>query len=584
MQLSFKRIFFSIFLLFTALLGYWLIRFYVFQPLDFDDFVEQLYWKNTAQHPEAYSLLSPPTPIDPLLLPYTADIGGLHHAISAPLSSQNRLKQLNLLGADLAAYQFDKLSPEQQLIYSHIVDHYERCITATQYDCIPYAFNSHDGQPWKIMNLLVFAHPVFDPDQADAYLSRLRRIPNYIKIGVNQSLQLTDSSLLPPAVVLTAAIERLNAWLQLSPTQNPLYTSFARRLAAANPTSINEGLQVTYLIKAEETITEQVYPALEQLVQHLQTQVAKAPSAPGIWQYPNGEAVYQFLLQQYAGEVINPEKAFQWGEEQVRSASEALADLEIPVSSALPYSSVRARVQTTLADFSDRGTGLFESLPETNLLLHEISDTLWPASSIYLPAGKNGQRPAVMYLSSQVSPEVTAYEKGIPGRHLLSSILAHQKAVPLISWTIPQPAYWEGWEGYAQALAMEYGFFQTPESQGSAIRQTLKTGAALVIDCGVHAQQWSLSQASAYLDSVLTGTPRAEKTALLQAVLDRPGYSIARIAGKRKFLALRKMAQAELGPVFQIREFHQALMKQGPLSPELLEQSISLYIRKQKSK
>ncbi len=582
MQLSFKRISFSIFLLFAALLGYWLIRFYVFQPLDFDDFVEQLYWKNTVQHPEAYSLLSPPTPIDPLLLPYTADIGGLHHAMSAPLTPQSRRNQLELLGADLAAYQLDKMSPDQQLIYTHIVRHYDLRTTATEYGCIPYAFNSHDGQPWEIMQLLVFAHPVFEPDQADAYLSRLRKIPNYIKIGINQSLQLADSSQLPPAVVLTAAIERLNAWLQLSPTQNPLYTSFARRLAAANPTSINEGLQVTYLIKAEKTITEQVYPAFKELAQHLQLQVARASSVPGIWQYPDGEAAYQFLLKQYAGEAIDPEQAFQWGNEQVRIASEALADLNNPAPVALPYSSFRERVQTTLADFSDRGTGLFEVLPEANLLLHEIPDTLWPAGSLYVPVGKNGQRPAVLYLSGKVAPEVTAYEKGIPGRHLLSSILADQERIPLISWTIPQPAYWEGWEGYAQALAMEYGFFQTPESQASASRQTLKTGATLVIDCGIHTQQWSLTQASAYLDSVLIGASQREKKALLQTVLDRPGYSIARIAGKRKFLALREKAQAQLGPTFQIREFHQALMEQGPLPSDLLEQSIELYIRKQK--
>lgn len=582
MQLSFKRISFSIFLLFAALLGYWLIRFYVFQPLDFDDFVEQLYWKNADQHPETYSLLAPPTPIDPLLLPYTADIGGLHHAMSAPLSPQNRLLQLELLGEDLAAYQFDKLNPDQQLIYTHIVRHYELQKSATQYDCIPYAFNSHDGQPWEIMNVLVFVHPVFEPDQADAYLSRLRRIPNYIKIGINQSLQLADSSLLPPAVVLTAAIERLNAWLQLSPTQNPLYTSFARKLAAADPTAINEGLQVTYLIKAEQTITKQVYPALQLLDQHLQQLAAKAPAVPGIWQYPNGDTAYQLLLKQYAGEVINPDQAFQWGTEQVRTAHEALVALESPAPSALAYPAFREKVHATLADFSDRGVGLFEVLPEANLLLHEISDTLWPAGSLYVPAGKDRQRTAVMYLSGKGAPEVSAYEKGIPGRHLLSSILANQQNMPLISWTIPQPAYWEGWEGYAQALATEYGFFQTPESQAAAIRQTLKTGAALVIDCGIHAQQWSLTQASAYLDRVLVGTSESEKEMLLQAVLDRPGYSIARIAGKRKFLALRERSQTELGPAFQIREFHQALMEQGPLSPDLLEKSIDLYIRKQK--
>jgi uncharacterized protein (DUF885 family) len=61
-----------------------------------------------------------------------------------------------------------------------------------------------------------------------------------------------------------------------------------------------------------------------------------------------------------------------------------------------------------------------------------------------------------------------------------------------------------------------------------------------------------------------------------------PGQALAYKMGQMKILELRERAKRELGPKFDIRKFHDAVLGEGPLPLDVLDQQITAWIAKQK--
>lgn len=580
MKLSFKRISLSIFLLFLALAGYWLLRYYVWQPLDFDDYVEKLYWENVSEDPEGYTQLMPPTPLDPLLLPLTAQATDLHNLLNQPRSPQQMTQRAQTLLEGLIAYRKDALSPAQQLIYDQLEGHLLAEIEAAQYPYLHFPLNPVDGYPWPTLELLISTHPVFTTDEADAYLTRLRKLPMMIDQAIAVSNAYEKQQLIAPAAMWQRALDQLKTFIQVPANANPLYKQMAKKLGVSDPTAINEGEQVTYLIRTEKILEEQVYPALEELARHLEAQLAQAPKTAGIWQYPEGGTGYAFALRKYAGVSIAPDTAYEWGTRMVAAAQQQLAAGPQTAGNRRPvYDQPEDSLSVYLEDFSQRGDGLFADLQTALIQFSQADTTGFRSNTQYVAASRDGTREARLRFAPTDPLQPTCYRELLPGRHLLRSTLLANPRISNLILSLHEPAFEAGWAAYADELAKEYGFYQETERTQEYDERMRLDGALLVADVGIHHLQWERKQAIEYLDSLLTDLPPGQAAALADQCIAQPGYAIAAIAGKRKLLALRKRAGQEMGSNFQIREFHRAVMERGPLALPLLERSIDLYIR-----
>jgi uncharacterized protein (DUF885 family) len=142
-------------------------------------------------------------------------------------------------------------------------------------------------------------------------------------------------------------------------------------------------------------------------------------------------------------------------------------------------------------------------------------------------------------------------------------------------------AYSEGWAFYSERLGKEVGFYQDPYSEYGRLENEMWRSVRWVVDTGVHSQHWKRQQMVDFFH---------EHTAMddpnIQSEVDRyiswPGQALAYKMGQLKILELREQAKRELGPRFDIRRFHDAVLAGGPLPLDVLDVQIRNWIEKEK--
>ena len=141
-------------------------------------------------------------------------------------------------------------------------------------------------------------------------------------------------------------------------------------------------------------------------------------------------------------------------------------------------------------------------------------------------------------------------------------------------------AYTEGWGLYTEELPKEMGFYQDPYSDFGRLAMELWRACRLVVDTGLHAKRWSREEAIAYL---VENTPNSEYDAVkaIERYIALPGQATAYMIGKLEIQTLRAKAETELGDQFDLRGFHDEVLKDGPVPLNILAQKIDNWIAAQ---
>jgi uncharacterized protein (DUF885 family) len=104
----------------------------------------------------------------------------------------------------------------------------------------------------------------------------------------------------------------------------------------------------------------------------------------------------------------------------------------------------------------------------------------------------------------------------------------------------------------------------------------------LVVDTGIHSKGWTRGQAIKYmLDHSDMG--KTDATAEVERYIAIPSQAVAYKVGALTIQRLRKKAETELGPKFDIREFHAQVLMTGSLPLAILEQKIDRWIAEKKA-
>jgi uncharacterized protein (DUF885 family) len=229
----------------------------------------------------------------------------------------------------------------------------------------------------------------------------------------------------------------------------------------------------------------------------------------------------------------------------------------------------------------------FGRLPKADVQIQPFEPFEAPSMppAMYRQTTLDGSKPG-LYMVNLYQPEqqpradleTVAFHEAIPGHHLQIALAIERPAAHRITQLFGTTSFIEGWGLYAERLADEMGLYSSDLDRMGMLSAQAMRAARLVVDTGMHAKGWTREQA---VDYMRRNTAIGENT--IQTEVDRyiimPGQAIAYMIGYREITSLRAKATAALGPRFDVRAFHDAVLGRGavtlPMLREQIEQSIA---------
>ncbi len=430
--------------------------------------------------------------------------------------------------------------------------------------------------------------PVGTPELREQAIARWSRFPGYIDQEIaNLETGLAQRYSSPQSVV-QRVIDQVNGLLDLPVADSPFNSAALRDTDEAFASALRDLVETG------------IYPALRRYRDYLQdTYLEAARKELSVTANPDGTACYEASLRAYTTVDRSGREVFELGQRTVEANAATVVELGRAAYGIEDFAEIIRRVK---ADPADRFVSKEELLEFAQDAVAR-ADRAMPSwvkrmpsqavSVVPFPEHEEGTGRAAHYRpgnadraaeyriplyrpeeQSRGNVEATAFHEAWPGHHLqVASAQAIEGLHPVtrIVW-FSGPG--EGWARYSEALAEEMGLYQTVS--GPILRRAWPA-RGMVVDPGIHLFGWSREQAIEFMEvSGRFDTETAEQTVDRIAIL--PGQLTAYDSGGLEILALRNQAQTALGEEFDIREFHDEVLKNGTIPLTHLRRHIERWI------
>lgn len=462
----------------------------------------------------------------------------------------------------------------------------------------PYAFNQMEGAFLDLPDFFDARHVVRTIDDAETYLARLRLVAAAIDAETGRMRADAAAGVIPPGFILDRTAEALDRASGDAPGAT-LYVASLRAKLAALPQTDARAVQrgQALLAEAEALVRDRIYPAQLRAAALTRGLRARASDDPGVWRLPDGEAYYRAALKIETTTDLTADDIHRIGLDRVAQMGQAL-DIALrqigladgPVGARLAAMTADPRYrypespegrEQLLADTRARIAQVmqlaprwFAHLPRAPLDVRRTPLVSEPFSSgaYYEGPALNGVSPGIYYLNLRNLAELTRidlptqdYHEAVPGHHFQIALAREHTDLPLLRRLLGFDSYSEGWALYAEQLVDEQGLYeQDPIGRIGFLRWQLWRAARLVVDTGVHAKRWARAQAIDYLTQTTGDTPGVIISEVERYTVS-PGQACAYELGRREIVAARDDARDRLGPHFDLRGFHDAVLSEAEI-------------------
>ncbi len=437
------------------------------------------------------------------------------------------------------------------------------------------------------------------------YLSKLRAIPRYFDqqmAWMNLGLQ---KGITQPKVVLKGFEQSILAYIKNDVSNSEYYQPFKKM-----STYLSSEKQAKIQQEAKAIISQYVMPAYQKyydfMVNRYQPNARKNIAASSL---PNGKEYYQNRIKHYTTIEISAKQVHEKGLKEVariRAEMQMIieqvnfdGDFATFIKFLRNDEQFYAKTPTELLkeasyiakQMDAKLPALFKTLPRTPYGVIEVPANIAPKYTTGRYSGPSrDDQPGNYWVNTYrldrrplyVLTALTLHE-AVPGHHLQGSIAKEMQDVPKFRNRTYISAFGEGWGLYSEYLGIEAGMYENPYHNFGRLTYEMWRACRLVVDTGIHSQGWSRQQAINYL---------ADNTALslhnVQTEIDRyiswPGQALSYKIGELTIKQLRLDAEKALGQQFDLREFHDQILKNGAIPLDLLKTIIHQYITEQKLK
>jgi uncharacterized protein (DUF885 family) len=358
--------------------------------------------------------------------------------------------------------------------------------------------------------------------------------------------------------------------------------------------SIPAGERAIFFDAMRNAVTLDVGPAVSRLKNVFSKDyVAAAPETTGIGQYPGGADAYRYLIRYHTSFDLDPKELHEQGLRELERIDRALATTREQMGFTGPPREFYAFVQrywTSRGAFKDPFTyfatyvyristhldRLFSRQPHANYDVRRLAPSLEQSMTFgyYQPPTAADPMGHYYYNASPAKPGCILFGAALmahelmPGHHFQMVRQIESEDLPLWRRHREDTGYTEGWGDYAAELGEEMGLYDAPPDRAARLFMDSMISSRLVADTGLNAMGWSWDQAVRFMQDHTSLSDSEIESELLRYSVDIPAQALAYKVGSLKIVELRRQAEKDLGAAFDIREFHEWMLRSGsvPLS------------------
>ena len=440
----------------------------------------------------------------------------------------------------------------------------------------------------------------------DDFLARLAAYPRQVDQVIELMRRGMASGWMPPAVAIREVPHQIEKQWSEDVTKSPLYKPFEEF-----PGAIPAAERPRLAARAREAISGSIVPALKTLHKFIAgTYLPACRQEIAATRLPGGAAYYEAQVRMMTTTNLSPREIHEVGQREVARIRKAMDDVikqagfsgshgefvkflrtdprfaPLPTDQVLPtFRDIAKRVDAELPK-------LFAELPRTPYGIREIPAFRGETAAHYTPGAADGSRAGFFNantLKGTTRPrhemESVLLHETVPGHHLQIARAQELQGLPdfrrnALNGTPNYNAYNDGWALYCEGLGEDLGLYKDPHSKFGRLQFEILRACRLVVDTGMHSLGWTRQQAIDYMNEN-TGVSEGFVVAEVDRYIVWPGQALGYKIGELKIQELRARAAKALGAKFDLRKFHNALIDDGPLPLDVLEQRIDEWIKRQ---
>jgi uncharacterized protein (DUF885 family) len=344
----------------------------------------------------------------------------------------------------------------------------------------------------------------------------------------------------------------------------------------------------------ERLLTHEVANEYAELLDSLEGEYrAGAPDRIGFGQYRGGGEYYRQMVRTWTTTDLEPDEIHRIGVEQVELIAQRLAELGAASEDSTPRSTpgpgrdagqLAELYRAVVYSIETQIDTLFSHVPTAPWKVERLNPEL-EAGLTYgyysPPTGATGA--GVYYFNGShiddrtivTAPSLMAHEL-LPGHHLQIATQLENGDLPAFRRepVLYLNAYIEGWAEYAADLGWELGLFDSLATARGRIENELFLAQRLVVDTGINAMGWTQEQALDYMVGTTSRSRDQLRSEVMRYGTDLPGQALAYRLGHLEFNRIRATAAASGGSGFDLRAFHDEVLRQGALPLPVLSAHI----------
>ena len=517
--------------------------------------------------------------------------------------------------AELAKFDFAALDEQGQVSYRIFKYINERRVSNFKFRYHNYPLNQMFGAQSELPSFMMNMHLVEIVDDPMAYIARHHGCKRYHAKTVSAVRIREQKGIVPPQFVYDQVISDVNNLISGEPfvrgkAQNAIWEDFNQKVSKLKASS---QVKKTLLKDAKTALLESVKPAFEGVLAYMTELKKKAPVESGASRLPDGKAFYESQLAYHTSTDFTAEEVHQIGLKEIARIHGEMSEIMKRVGFTGTLPEFFKHMQTSEKfRFADTASGKKEYLKKSTEIIETMKSqlgqlfTVRPKADLVVKAveayreksaglafyegpSEDGKRSGIFYVNlydmksaSSYEMEALAYHEGIPGHHMQVAISTELQGVPRFRKYAWMTAYGEGWGLYSELIPKEIGMYQDPYSDFGRLAMELWRAVRLAVDTGLHAKGWTREQGIKFIvDNTPSGV--SESTKAVERYLVMPGQATAYKVGMLKILDLRKKAQGKLGQKFDLRGFHDEILRNGAMPLSMLEEQIDNWIAKKAS-